>query len=405
MNKSETAGGGPLLAEDYRKARKEVSDIVIAPFDENKAKGVGYNLAASMLVYSVNKKQLVKVKENDREVYIEIAPHDTVLTLSHEYLVVDGDIAGTFHSKVRCSAMGLGNVSTTLDPNWRGKLLFSLNNPTKRKIKLVIEEKNDGARKAVGLITMVLYRIAGKEEHITAKELHLDNPPMRTDIWQDLTERPSGIHAQAYEEFQKIVQEITEFEAPKGERHAQLQKVIDTAIEVRQKILRGESIGAIRAATVPTEEALRSSGNIELKEKFDAWNGKFNEKSEDGSYKIKDVAELAKDNALKEMEDKLVQECHYLMLCEDVRLQEEFIQKRIERYWDGQRLTRLLKRMLNYRALAVLSGSVLIAMSFLGIISLDEAVPTLQKLGFVIVPVIVDVVVNLFGVHKPDQKG
>ena len=383
MNKSETAGGGPLLAEDYRKARKEVSDIVIAPFDENKAKGVGYNLAASMLVYSVNKKRLVKVKENDREVYIEIAPHDTVLTLSHEYLVVDGDIAGTFHSKVRCSAMGLGNVSTTLDPNWRGKLLFSLNNPTKRKIKLVIEEKNDGARKAVGLITMVLYRIAGKEEHITAKELH----------------------AQAYEEFQKIVQEITEFEAPKGERHAQLQRVIDTAIEVRQKILRGESIGAIRAATVPTEEALRSSGDIELKEKFDAWNGKFNEKSEDESYKIKDVAELAKDDALKEMEDKLVQECHYLMLCEDVRLQEEFIQKRIERYWDGQRLTRLLKRMLNYRAFAVLSGSVLIAMSFLGIISLDEAMPTLQKLGFVIAPVIVDVVVNLFGVHKPDQKG
>ena len=45
MNKSETAGGGPLLAEDYRKARKEVSDIVIAPFDENKAKGVGYNLS------------------------------------------------------------------------------------------------------------------------------------------------------------------------------------------------------------------------------------------------------------------------------------------------------------------------------------------------------------------------
>jgi len=44
-------------------------------------------------------------------------------------------------------------------------------------------------------------------------------------------------------------------------------------------------------------------------------------------------------------------------------------------------------------------------MSFLGIISLDEAVPTLQKLGFVIAPVIVDVVVNLFGVHKPDQKG
>ena len=160
---SETAGGGPLLAEDYRKARKEVSDIVIAPFDENKAKGVGYNLAASMLVYSVNKKRLVKVKENDREVYIEIAPHDTVLTLSHEYLVVDGDIAGTFHSKVRCSAMGLGNVSTTLDPNWRGKLLFSLNNPTKAENQnLLSKKKNDGDRKAVGLITMVLYRIAGK---------------------------------------------------------------------------------------------------------------------------------------------------------------------------------------------------------------------------------------------------
>ena len=162
---------GPLLAEDYRKARKEVSDIVIAPLTRTRQKAWAISLAASMLVYSVNKKRLVKVKENDREVYIEIAPHDTVLTLSHEYLVVDGDIAGTFHSKVRCSAMGLGNVSTTLDPNWRGKLLFSLNNPTKRKIKLVIEEKNDGDRKAVGLITMVLYRIAGKEEHITAKRI------------------------------------------------------------------------------------------------------------------------------------------------------------------------------------------------------------------------------------------
>ena len=103
MNKSETAGGGPLLAEDYRKARKEVSDIVIAPFDENKAKGVGYNLAASMLVYSVNKKRLEKVKENDREVYIEIAPHDTVLTLSHEYLVVDGDMQ--VHFTLRCGAV------------------------------------------------------------------------------------------------------------------------------------------------------------------------------------------------------------------------------------------------------------------------------------------------------------
>ena len=146
-----------------------------------------------------------------------------------------------------------------------------------------------------------------------------------------------------------------------------MQRVIDTAIEVRQKILRGERYRRNPCSNCPEQKKrLRSSGDIELKEKFDAWNGKFNEKSEDESYKIKDVAELAKDDALKEMEDKLVQECHYLMLCEDVRLQEEFIQKRIERYWDGQRLTRLLKRMLNYRAFAVLSGSVLIAMSFFG---------------------------------------
>lgn len=107
---------------------------------------------------------------------------------------------------------------------------------------------------------------------------------------------------------------------------------------------------------------------------------------------------------MKDMEDKLVQECHYLMLCEDVRLQEEFIQKRIERYWDGQRLTRLLKRILNYRTVAVLLGSALIAMSLFGIIPLNKTVPTLYKLGFAVAPVVVDVVGNLFGVYKTDKE-
>lgn len=65
---------GAFVADDYIAARRTVSGIVIAPFDPQKAKGTGYNLAPSVLVYSVNKKRLVQVRENEKEVLSGLIP-------------------------------------------------------------------------------------------------------------------------------------------------------------------------------------------------------------------------------------------------------------------------------------------------------------------------------------------
>lgn len=389
-----------LIADDYKRARKDVSDIVIAPFDEKKAKGVGYNLAPSMLAYSVNKKRLLKIKENEKEVYVEIPPQDTLLTLSREYLVVSENIAGTFHSKVRSSAMGLGSVSTTLDPGWSGKLLFAINNPTKKKIKLTIEEKSSGNRNSVGLVTMVLNRICIKNSDDKDKEktgneqssiklgdLQLDNPPMRTDIWQDLTERPAGIHnAAEYERFQKIINDITEFKAPKGEYHAQMQKIIDIVIRVRQDVLMKKSLGEIRAEIIPLEEVITNSKDPrtkELKDKFKQWKTQL-----EGATQLEELH----NQASQEIEEGILKECHYLMLCEEVRLQDEFIRNRIKRYWGGEGLTFVWKKLTTKENIKTFLTSVAIGVClFVGKAPISEV----ATLCYASLPVLVSIMAKL----------
>ena len=113
-----------LSSYDIKECRRELRDILIAPFDESKCKGVGYNLSPSELCYSVNRRCLLRVHRAAQEVYVMIPPHDTVLTLSHEYLQVGSQIAGCFLSRLRPVTKGLGNISTTLDPCWKGMLLF-----------------------------------------------------------------------------------------------------------------------------------------------------------------------------------------------------------------------------------------------------------------------------------------
>lgn len=49
--------------------RRELRDILIAPFSESKCKGIGYNISPSELCYSVKKKYLLQVHRTDQETY------------------------------------------------------------------------------------------------------------------------------------------------------------------------------------------------------------------------------------------------------------------------------------------------------------------------------------------------
>lgn len=92
-------------SREFLTCRRELRDILIAPFDESKCKGIGYNISPSELCYSVKKKHLLQIHRTEQEIYVLIPPHDTVLTLSHEYLQISAEVAGCFLSRfTSCNA-------------------------------------------------------------------------------------------------------------------------------------------------------------------------------------------------------------------------------------------------------------------------------------------------------------
>lgn len=92
-------------AREFLACRRELRDILIAPFDESKCKGIGYNISPSELCYSVKKKHLLQIHRTEQEIYVLIPPHDTILTLSHEYLQISAEVAGCFLSRLSsCNA-------------------------------------------------------------------------------------------------------------------------------------------------------------------------------------------------------------------------------------------------------------------------------------------------------------
>lgn len=220
-----------LSSHDIKICRQNLNDILIAPFDESKCKGVGYNLSPSELCYSVNRRRLLQIHRTAQEIYVMVPPHDTVLTLSHEYLQVGSRIAGCFLSRLRPVTKGLGNISTTLDPCWKGMLLLSINNPSSRKIKLVISQMEQDRMVPVGLTTMLLWRLPQTEEDENGVlTFRLDNPAMRTDIWAELTAEPYRILGnRKYQHFQKVIKRLSTY-TPSSEEPAwisQLQKQLE----------------------------------------------------------------------------------------------------------------------------------------------------------------------------------
>ena len=181
-----------MTAKDIIQSMIDLDGIVIAPFNKDRAKGVGYNISMTRLVYSLSKNRLVPIITSGDEVYFYIHPNETILGLSYEYLKVNNSIAGIFQSRVRTTAKGLSGTSTTLDPGWNGMLQLTLNNPTSKKIKVVIEKIfPDGNWYPCPFITMIVWRVSGIEKKKI--EFQVDNPPMHLDIWNNFVLKDNNI--------------------------------------------------------------------------------------------------------------------------------------------------------------------------------------------------------------------
>ncbi len=203
-----------LLSDNDIIKKISEQEIVIEPYRQSNVTPVGYNLSFTKFIYSVNKKTFVStytciekktiddVDHNDEIIYCEIDSNDTLLILTEEAVWVSRNIAGTFHSKVKIVSKGLGHISTTLDPNWEGPLLISLNNPTKNKIKLPIGKKLDTG--IVEFYTFVTLIFHSTETESSGKH---DNKSSRIDILKEiispLTEQKE------YEELIKIIKTVS----------------------------------------------------------------------------------------------------------------------------------------------------------------------------------------------------
>lgn len=200
-------GAGFLSDVDFK--RLQDKDIVICGYDEKNLTDIGYNFTPTEFIFSVNKGALVKIYNRLNEKYCYVEPNDTVLILTREAIWVSEKIGGTFHSKVKLVSDGFGHISTTLDANWEGPLLISLNNPTKKKIKFSIAEDTGKGVTYKSFVTLILYQMVSP-----AKNTH-DNPPCRLDILKEKVRRPKFIDWSGgdYYRLENIVEKIRDTES------------------------------------------------------------------------------------------------------------------------------------------------------------------------------------------------
>lgn len=179
-------------------------ELQIIPFKKDNLTDLGYNLTSSDFVFSTNKGILLEIIVTDTEKYVCVPPCDTILILTREYVSVGKRIMGTFHSRVRVVSEGFGHISTTLDPGWRGPLLFAVNNPSRKKKRFVLQSNNGKGMMYVSFATMILAYLATPIESVSH-----DNMAFRIDILQQYYNATGYIRKKFNQSFQ-LLDEIIE---------------------------------------------------------------------------------------------------------------------------------------------------------------------------------------------------
>lgn len=278
-----------------------------------------------------------------------VPPNDTILTLSYEYLQVSSQIAGCFLSRLRPVTKGLGNISTTLDPCWKGMLLLSINNPSNKKIKLVISQLKDDVFTPNPIVTMLLWKIEPARDKRDGKlTFHLDNPAMRTDIWAELSAEPYRLfHGRHYKRFQELIQALTTYQPTDNhpaqivQLQTQLQRLLiavrtqpRNVTAIQESLL---NIYLIRNETMPAElvnklNDLFLCGENQATDPFEDYNATMDRVIG----KLSDI-DL---NQAQEYTDKflnciymLFRECNYQKLCNQVTEIHNIIKNKTQYRW------------------------------------------------------------------------
>lgn len=346
-----------LTSKEIKECRKQVRGMVIAPFDEAKAKGIGYNLSPTELMYSITSHKMLTVHRSAEETYVYIKPFETVLTLSYEYIKIASDLAGTFHSKVRTTALGIGSTSTTLDPSWKGMLLFAINNPTRKKIKLVISTHKNGVDITNSIITIVVGRVPENKQGEEIEKLHLDNPAMRMDIWSEFISKPYHLlHNKNYQKFKELLQNLLDFKAditPEIENSMRIQELL---LKLELGLFANNSSKEVREALLVTRKI--QDIPAEMQRKLE----KLTEALREEQY-LKNSDKLMEYCRTDEYREKLElaeRECEYQVLNSQIMQMHEYIHKHVPYTWKHSFTSNIVHKVLLPNIAGILSSVILV---------------------------------------------
>lgn len=337
-----------LTGTNIRNMRTELnSNFMIAPYQEENATGCGYNLTATEFIYSVTKRRLLVVhKSKQGDTYVKVDPNDTVLILTREYIKLSGNLAGAFYSRVQMVSSGFGHISTTLDPCWRGMLLFSINNPTKRKLRLNISKSTDRGVVFKGIATMVLTPVRKEDEETTGVDPSLDNPAMRLDVLKKLVSEPKRFWAdRQYQNLKKLIYDLEHFETVENSKMKRLKDIKSHLTKLEMEI-----------ESYKTKEDIQAY-LVELKridyDTFDEVQRKVSNLAEI----VCKTADIAKDvEEIRNKIESVYRECDYQLLCEKINQIHLLIQKQVPHVWGNHKIRQLVGFLMKHWKIWIVYG-------------------------------------------------
>jgi len=194
---------GQLSMEDIVEEMK-TGALIIAPSADSNIKAASFDISPSCLIMSARTGNFMRIYSTvsrcakghrnpewhcgscrkkghapascpERQ-YVYIEPRDTALVLSREYIQLPAYMSGNVFSRVSTVSSGLGHISTTIDPLWRGPLLIAISNPSSKPIKLMLR---DQTAESIPLATVTLQYL---HTPVNSKIIHNTHQPARVDL-------------------------------------------------------------------------------------------------------------------------------------------------------------------------------------------------------------------------------
>lgn len=190
-----------LSNNDIKREIIRAKNISIYPLTTENIKGSSINLTASPHAWNIeDKKSILSVNKKK----LVIPANSTVSIFTQEAIWVSRRVGGTYHPRVSLVAKGLGNISTTLDPQWYGLSLVSVSNNSEKSIEIRVGES---------FVSVMLYYLK-----TPATKGIIDNQASRPDLYSkfELTDEDEEFLSQQWHRnYHGIVQNMKKSESYK----------------------------------------------------------------------------------------------------------------------------------------------------------------------------------------------